>query len=154
MSEMQMVGGSGKLRAKFFKDDTTGRDMVEIKIIGDPSTWMGKATPEHIAKFPKDWEAYQAGEKEVDVGGTALTEVPGVDRNLALALKLKGVRNAEELAGLDEAAAKGLGMGMYTLAKTAKLLLAAKRTEALDAVVQEAPRRGRPPKTEQPEAAA
>ncbi len=154
MSEIQMAGGTGKLRATFFKDDVTGRDMVVVKIIGDTSTSIRKVTPEDIMKFPRDWENYQAGNKEVDVGGTALTEVPGVDRNLALALKLKGVRNAEELAALDEAAAKGLGMGIYTMSRTARLLIAAKRTEALDAVVQEAPRRGRPPKTEQPEAAA
>lgn len=153
MPEMQFGGGKGKLRANFFKDDTTGRDMVVIKMIGDPNTHIRKVEPEDTVKFKADWDSYQAGEKEVDVGGTPITEVPGVDRNLALALKLKGVRNAEELAGLDEAAAKGLGMGMFTLAKTARLLLAAKRNEALAAVI-EPPKRGpgRPPKTDQPEA--
>lgn len=149
MSEIQMAGGTGKLRATFFKDDVTGRDMVVVKIIGDTNTSIRKATPEDIMKFPRDWENYQAGNKEVDVGGTPITEVPGVDRNLALALKLKGVRNAEELAALDEAAAKGLGMGIYTMSRTARLLIAAKRQEAMDALVETQVKRGpgRPPKS-------
>lgn len=154
MSEIQMAGGKGKLRATFFKDDALGRDMVEIKMIGDPNTFIRKVTPEDVLKFPREWEAYQAGAKEVDVGGTPITEVPGVDRNLALALKLKGVRNAEELAALDEAAAKGLGMGIYTMSRTARLLIAAKRQEAMDALVETQVKRGpgRPPKSETQEA--
>ena len=136
----------GNVRANFFKDDTSGRDMVEIKIVGDPNSLIRKVTPEDTQRFAKDWEAYQSGSTEVDVGGTPITEVPGVDRNMALALKLKGVRNAEELAELHEAAAKGLGMGVYTASKAAKQLIRLKELEAMQALVADARRRGRPPK--------
>jgi hypothetical protein len=138
-------GGPGKLRGRFFKDDVTGTDMIEIKIIGDPCDLIKKVDPSHIAKFPREWEFYKAGAVEIDVGGTPIIEVPGVDRNVAMALKLKGVRNAEELAGLDEAAAKGLGMGIYTLSKAAKQLVRLRELEAMQNALAEAPRRGRPP---------
>ena len=69
--------------------------------------------------------------------------MPGIDKGLAMALRLKGVRTAEELAGLDEAAAKGLGMGIYTFGKAARNLLAAKKLEALEALQAEAPNRRR-----------
>ena len=69
--------------------------------------------------------------------------VPGIDKGLAMSLRLRGVRTAEELAGLDEAAAKGLGMGIYTFGKAARNLLAAKKLEALEALQAEAPRRRR-----------
>jgi hypothetical protein len=142
---MEFGGGPGKLRAKFFKDDTTGQDMVEIKIVGDPNDIIKKVDPSHVARFAREWESYQAGATEIDVGGTPITEVPGVDRNVALALKLKGVRNAEELAGLDEAAAKGLGMGIFTMSKAAKQLVRLRELEAMQNALAEAPRRGRPP---------
>lgn len=146
MSEAaQYSGGPGKLRGKFFKDDVTGRDMIEIRIVGDPSTLISKVQPEHVVKFAREWEAYQQGNTEVDVGGTPLTEVPGIDRNLAMALKLKGVRNAEELAALDEAGSKNLGMGILTASKAAKNLVRMKELEAMQALMAEAPRRGRPP---------
>lgn len=137
-----------KLRAKFFKDDA--RDMVEISIIGDPNTLIRRVTPEDVARFTPEWDAYQAGETEVQIVGTPLTDVPGIDKGAALALKLKGVRTAEELAALDEAASKGLGMGVFTFSKSAQLLLKARQYDALEA--DTAPRRGpgRPPKQAEP----
>ena len=139
-----------KVRAKFFKDDDgQHRDMVEISIIGDPNTLIRKVTPEDVQRFPRDWEAYQAGEAEVVVVGTPLTDVPGIDKGVSLALELKGVRTAEELAALVEAATKGLGMGMTTFAQSARLLLKAKQYDALEADTAPARRGpGRPPKSE------
>lgn len=143
-----------KLRAKFFKDDTTNADMVEITMIGDPNTLIERVTPKRVAQFPQDWAAYEQGKGEVEVIGTPLLDVPGVSRDMAMGLKLKGVRTAEELAALDEAASKALGMGIYTMSKIARNMLAAKRLDALEAQAAEAPRRGRPPKAETHEAAA
>lgn len=145
---------TAKLRANFFKDVDGKRDLVEIVIIGDPNTLIKKVAPEHVKTFPREWEAYQSGQTEIKVEGTPLTEVPGVDRNLALALKLKGVRTAEELAALDEAAATGLGMNMRTFVSSAKNLVKIKAYEKqeaaqaamLAAVEEDKPRRGRPPK--------
>jgi hypothetical protein len=138
-----------KLRAKFFKDGE--RDYIEITIIGDPCTVLRKVTVQDTQRFPIDWAAYVAGEKEIVIDGSPLTDVPGVDRNLSLAYKLKGVRTAEELAALDEMSAKSLGMGGLTTWQAARNLVRLRQLEAL----AEAPRRGRPPKVqEEPMAAA
>jgi hypothetical protein len=145
-----------KLRAKFFRDEEANRDMIEIKIIGDPNTLIRKVSPQDVERWPNEWSGYQAGKAEIEVKGTSLMEVPGIDKGRALAFKLQGVRTAEELAGLDEAAAKGLGLGTWTLVRVAKAFLAERRLEALEAMAADAPKRGpgRPPKTDQPEAAA
>ena len=145
---------TAKLRANFFKDVDGKQDLIEIVIIGDPNTLIKKVAPEHVKTFPREWEAYQSGQTEIKIEGTPLTEVPGIDRNLALALKLKGVRTAEELAALDEAAATGLGMNMRTFVSSAKNLVKIKAYEKqeaaqaamLAAVEEDKPRRGRSPK--------
>jgi len=144
-----------KLRANFFKDVDGKQDLIEIVIIGDPNTLIKKVTTEHVCRFPREWEAYQSGQSEVKVEGTPLTDVPGVDRTAALAMKLKGVRTAEELAALDEAAATGMGMNMRTFVKAAKNLVqlrefekAREREDKLKALDEDKPRRGRTPRAE------
>ncbi len=139
-----------KLRAKFFRDDEANRDMVEIRIIGDPNSLIRKVTPQDVERWPNEWNGYQAGKSELEVKGTPLMDVPGLDKGRAMSLKLQGVRTAEELAGLDEAAAKGLGLGTWTLVRVAKAFLAERRLEALEALTEDAPKRGpgRPPKSE------
>ncbi len=132
---------AGKVRAKFFKDGT--QDYVEISAIGDPCNVIHKVRPEHVQRFPQDWAAFEAGKSEPDVVGTPLTEVPGIDKNASLGLRLKGIRTVEELAILDEAAAKSLGMGGLTWWQTAKLLMAAREREALQAVISDRPRKTR-----------
>jgi predicted amidohydrolase len=139
-----------KLRVKFFKDE--GRDYAEVTIVGDPNSLIQKVNETHVKRFPREWEAYQRDAGEVEVKGTPLTEVPGIDRNVALSLKLKGVRVAEELAALDDGAAQGLGMGMMTFIKSARLLMKAKAAEAqleviaAAEVIKRGP--GRPPKVD------
>lgn len=138
------------VRAKFFKSES-GQDLVQISIIGDPCDIILKVEPNHLERFPQEWAAYKAGDKEIDYGGTPLIEVPGLDNNVAIAYKLKGVHNAEMLANLSDAAALGLGMGGLTLRNVARLLVEANKhnPEALKAAqaVPEAPKRkGRPPK--------
>lgn len=137
-----------RLRAKFFKDEDTAKDMIQISWVGEATSLIRKVTPADVNRFPSEWAAYESGQSEVEVVGTPLTEVPGIDKNLAMGLRLKGVRTVEELAALDEAASKGLGMGIFTFSKSARNLLAARELEAMKAMQAEAPRRGRPPKTE------
>lgn len=143
------------VRAKFFKDGDF--DRVEISIVGDPNTIIQKVAPEHLKQFPKEWEAYRAGEREVDYGGTPLTDVPGIDHNKATAYKLKGVHNAEMLADLSDAATKNMGLGGLTDRKSAQLLIKANAHDRLAALtvdvepVKRGP--GRPPKARSDEAA-
>lgn len=142
-----------KVRPKFFKGEN-GLDYVEISIVGDPNTVIRKVSPADTVNYAKEWAAYQDGAAELPVTGTPLTEVPGIDNNAALGLRLKGIRTAEELAGLDEAAAKSIGMGGLTFWNGAKNLIRLRELEALQSVVEAAPRRGRPPKVEQEAPAA
>jgi hypothetical protein len=157
---MDFLNAPSPLRAEFFKDVDGQRDMVELKIVGDPNTVIKKVTPELAGQFPREWEAYQkriGDHQEEVVEGTSLLEVPGVDRNAAATLKMHKVRTAEELAALDEAQAKALGLGGLTFWKAAKNLIKLRRLEKMEAVLaahdkpEEAeptptPRRGRPPK--------
>ena len=137
-----------KLRAKFFKDDAS-RAYVEITIVGDPNSVIRKVTPEDSHRFPREWAAFEQGNDELPINGTPLSEVPGVDRDASLNLRLKGVRTAEELAGLDEGAAKALGMGGLTFWKAAKNLI---RLKELEAAAAERPRRRREAEIEVPPA--
>lgn len=115
------------LIGRFFRDDPY--DMIEIEFKGTGDTWIGRATPEHLAMFPGEYEAYQQGQAEFDPGGTPLTEVPGIDKKTATAYKLKGIRNAEELEGVSAEVIARLGTGAITNQKVCKLYLAQKRTE-------------------------
>lgn len=134
-----------KVRAHFFKDDRN-RDMVELKIVGDPNTLIRKVIPTDLQEWPGEWAAYQGGQDSIDVGGTPLTEVPGITRDLATAYRLKGVRNAEELAALDDAAVKSLGMQGLAFRRTAQLLIKEKEADALKALTEVKRGPGRPPK--------
>lgn len=135
------------VRAKFFRD--ADRDMVELKIVGDPNTLFQKVAPEHLRRFPQEWAAYEAGKETVDYGGTPLTDVPGVDRNLATAFALKNVHNAEMLAALSDAAALSLGMNGQTMRKSAQLLIKANEADKLTAMLAEKRGPGRPRKDDE-----
>lgn len=127
--------------ANFFRSED--RDMVEITVIGDKNSFITKVDDSHKRRFPLEWDAFENGDGKVDYGGTPLTEVEGIDAGFAASLALKGIHNAEGLAGLNDAAAKALGMGIVTLRKKAQALLAADKAPA---TAEDKPRRGRPPK--------
>lgn len=123
-----------KVRAKFFADGD--RDYVELSAVGDSCTHIRKVQPNDLARFPAEWAAYKAN-TEVDVGGTPLTDVPGITRDLAIAYKLKAVRNAEELAALDDIATRALGMQGLAFRAAAKNMLDARELAEMKAVKAE-----------------
>lgn len=149
----------GNVRAKFFKDGDF--DRVEISIVGDPNTFIKKVEPSDIKQFPLEWESYRAGEREVEYGGTPLTDVPGVDPGKSVAYKLKGVHNAEMLAELTDAGCRNMGLGALSDRRGAQLLLKANEHDRLKAaapvvVAMPADQRrgpGRPPKAKTDETA-
>lgn len=98
---------------------------VEIRTIGDPCSWVGKATPEFIARYPVEYAAFEAGHTEVDYGGTPLTEIPGFSAQMALGYRLKGIHNCEMLAEASDAAISALGLGAIEARKMANLVLKA-----------------------------
>lgn len=113
------------VRAKFFKDGE--RDLVEIKIAGQEDTVIEKVNPQHLADYPREWEAYQRNEKDVDYGGTPLTEVPGMSEQAAVGYKLKGIHNAEMLAEASDGVISRLGMGALAFRKSAQNLVDANK---------------------------
>lgn len=138
------------VRAEFGGEN--GKYVVKITVVGDPNVFVDKALPEYQARFPNEWQAFMAGRKEPEVGGTPLTEVPGMTDELARSYKSKGVRNAEELANAHDMALSKLGMGAVNMRKNAQILLKAQQADRLIAAqavaqpAQDKPRRGRPPK--------
>lgn len=126
----QVVRGSN-LRAEFFKNEDTGRIMIRVANLASKDIYEAKAQPEHIQQFSDAYAAFENGKSEPDIGGTALTEVPGINREIAKVYRLKGVRNAEELAVLTDAACSQMGTGVLAARKAAQLLLRANQADAL-----------------------
>lgn len=105
-------------------------DRVTIKIVGDPNTVIQKVNAEHVKAFPREYAAFKGGRKKIDHGGTKLTDVPGVDREVETNLNFQGVHNAEQLAALSDGQVSSLGRGILTLRNTAKLLIDSKKKAA------------------------
>jgi hypothetical protein len=125
------------LRAEFTKSNNSV--WVTISIVGDPNIVERKATPEDQANFPREWEAFEAGQSEPDPEGTALTEIPGIGADVIRAYRFKKVRTVEELAALDDGAVKGLGILAAIDHRThARTLLKAREADALKALLADA----------------
>lgn len=125
------------LRALFYREGKS--DYISISIIGDPNVYKGKVTPADILRFPKEWDAYQKGRPDgEEISGTPITDVPGVNREIAAQYKVKGIRTAEELAALNDMACSKIGMGTLTLRKSAQNLIRANQADALEAAIASA----------------
>lgn len=118
------------LRAKF--SSVGGVDWIEISNLGDKySILKRKVRPGDAQQFPQAWAAFKEGRAQDQADGTPLEEVDGVTPDLAAKYRAKKVRTAEELAGLSDAAVRGLGiMGAQGHRKAAQALIAADDEEA------------------------
>lgn len=130
------------VRAEFFED--SGQAWLRAKIVGDPNELIRKANPQDAERWPLEWEAFQKGKETVDIGGTPLEDVPMLNRDIIMTLRMKGIRNAEELAGASDMAVSKLGMGGLDWRKQAQMYLATIEREAVKEVTK--PKRGRPKK--------
>jgi hypothetical protein len=117
-------------RPRFFEDEKTKRLMVEISYIGTKETNIKKVTPEIMAKFPSEWAAYCDGRPMAMRQGTPLTDLPGIDAQMAKAMIDRNVHNLEELAVLSDAQCQGLGHGYLTRRKEARELVTKRRMDA------------------------
>ena len=126
------------LRARFYVDDLTGREMVEISFKGNVSTDTSilKVTNEHIAKFPAEYQQFKTNAPDVEIGGTPLMDLPGMIPEKMRHYKLNGIRNAEELAAISDAVCSNVGMGALTDRTIARNHIAAKHYEALQQAQQ------------------
>lgn len=115
-------------RARFYKDN--GRDMIEISFVGEKNTLVKRVTPEHMAKFKSEWDAYCDGKPVEQRKGTPLTQL--VDEGRAAAYIAANIHTLEELAALNDIQCQGVGHGTITdRGNAAKLLaqIAAKREQ-------------------------
>lgn len=117
-------------RPRFYEDEKTKRLMVEISYIGTKETNIKKVTPEIMAKFPSEWAAYCDGKPMAMREGTPLTDLPGIDEQMAKVMIDRNVHNLEELAVLSDAQCQGLGHGYMTRRKEARELVTHRRMDA------------------------
>jgi len=102
---------------------------VHIEIPGDAKLVIDKLAfiderraDSHNRRFPKQWEAFQAG-RQAELGGTALIEWPLLLRSQVDALRQRNIYTVEQLAALPDGNAQFLG-GLDLREKAKKWLLA------------------------------
>ena len=129
-----MAQASRGVRARFFHSPKHGH-VVELSMVADPfqTTSIQRVTPEHVERFPAEWDAYEAGIDKVDYGGTSLTEVPGIEASMVTAYALKGIHNAEHLADVTDGGLATFGLGARAVRDAARLVLKVKASECRDA---------------------
>lgn len=131
----EQVRTVNNLRARFYRDDLTGREMVEIGFKGNVSTDTSilKVSNEHIAKFPAEYQQFKTNAPDVEIAGTPLMDLPGMIPEKMRHYKLNGIRTAEELANISDAVCSNVGMGALTDRTIARNHLAAKQFEVMQA---------------------
>lgn len=105
---------------------TIKRDVPYIKIIQPGESRLAAydqpATNEDVARFPRQWALFQAGQKQ-DISGSPLDllfpESPAIVENL----KSVGIRTVEQLAGLPDTGLQNVGMGARQWQEKAKAYL-------------------------------
>lgn len=121
------------LRAEFYKDDL-GRELIDIKIIGDKSVVTRKATDLDKIMFPNEYDAYTGGKAPV-IKGTPLTDMEEFSKVQAARYVAQGVRTIEEFVALSDIAVKGLGIGSIGLQKAARRFIEKREKKAVTAAV-------------------
>lgn len=106
---------------RFFKKD--GKDFVEISFLGTKDTLVKKVTPDIMAKFQAEWNAYCDGRPLERRKGTPLTELPEITEQMAEDFVRRNLHTLEELAVLNDHQCQALGHGLITLRKKALALV-------------------------------
>jgi hypothetical protein len=126
-------------KVRFFKDD--GKDLAEISWVGSKDNIIKKVTPDIMARYRDEWNAYCDGTPLKVRDGTKLDEVPGMHTNVAENFIAQNVHTAEELAALSDAQCQALGHGTLTMRGAARTLLEmrkAKLTEEMSKRISQA----------------
>lgn len=116
-----------ELRPRFYREGE--KDFIEITAVGGRDTVIHKVGPADIKRFAAAWEAYTEGKEMPLRKGTALTELPQINAELAKTMIDRGVHNLEEVAFLSDAQCQGLGHGTMNLRKQATELLMTRKAE-------------------------
>ncbi|HLI66318.1 MAG TPA: hypothetical protein VKU90_08120 [Caulobacteraceae bacterium] len=108
------------------------REFVEILIPGDRRSMpVEPVNDEHKARWPKEYEAFRAGQ-EAPLEGTPLADWPNsrLTRARAEELAYFNIRTVEHLAAVNDAQLANLGMGARELRQAARTFLDVARTGA------------------------
>lgn len=111
------------LRGRFFKDPG-GHDKIEISFAGSKDTVVHEVTPDFMAEYRDEWNAYCDGRPMTQRAGTALMDLPGMNEERAKHLIHMNVHTVEELAVLNDMQCQQVGHGTLTERKSAKNWLA------------------------------
>lgn len=106
---------------RFYKD--SGKDFVEISFLGTKDTLIKRVTPDIMAKFRDQWNAYCDGRPMETRKGTPLTALPEITEQMADDFIHRNLHTLEELAVLTDHQCQGLGHGLITLRKKAIALV-------------------------------
>lgn len=103
------------------------RDITNVKITqpgeGRLSVYDQPATDEDVARFPRQWQQYKAGQAQ-EVVGSPLTLLFPDNPAIVANLKFMSVFTVEQLAELPDTALQNVGMGARAWQEKAKAYLA------------------------------
>lgn len=113
-------------RAHFYKDEN-GRDMVEISFVGQKDTVVHYVSPQHMAQYKREWDAYCDKQPLELRRGTPLSEL--FDEKSESKYVAVNIHNLEELAALNDLQCQGVGRGTMTDRENAQRKLAQNQYE-------------------------
>lgn len=116
------------LHARFFKDGR-GSDRVEISMAGSKDTVVTEVTPDVMAQYRDEWNAYCDGKPLTQRQGTSLMDIPGMNDDRVKHYLHMNVHTVEELAALSDIQCQQVGHGVLTERKTAQALLASRMAD-------------------------
>jgi hypothetical protein len=116
--------------ARFFRDGN--KDKVEIKFVGSKDTINQTVTPEHMAKFKAEWDAFCDGAPLKQRPGTPLTDLASISQPRAEEYIHRNVHTLEELAALNDGQCQMLGHGTLTDRKGARALVESRQLQMRD----------------------
>ena len=108
-SENKQVPGHSNIKVSFQPDIETGRDMLHVTWLDSKDEMIRRVKPADIERWPQQWAIYdQAKANMVKVDGPYVSDIPMMERGVAMSLRLKGIITVDQLATLDDFAAISL----------------------------------------------
>lgn len=121
-------------KAKFFKQGD--KDLIEVSFVGEKDTVVRRVTPEHMATFREEWNAYCDGSPLKRRTGTPLTDIQGMSDELAEKYIFANLHTAEEFAALSDGQCQSLGHGTLTLRQKARDMLGVRKMKDMEAATK------------------
>lgn len=98
------------------------RELVQFIMPGNPNAPVERVAPEHVERWPKQYEAFKKG-VEITTDGTPLEMWPILNRAQVLNMKALGLHSIEQCAAMSDLAVQKVGMGGHKIRELAKAYL-------------------------------